>query len=57
MKVFVSGVLVYEGRTNHNAIGVNKVASVVVPVGKTYKIEMSGIDLQTDEQFQWVELR
>nr|DAK87063.1 MAG TPA: tail collar fiber protein [Caudoviricetes sp.] len=57
LKVFVSGVLVYEGRTNHNAIGVNKVASVVVPVGKTYKIEMSGIDLQTDEQFQWVELR
>nr|DAR64900.1 MAG TPA: tail collar fiber protein [Caudoviricetes sp.] len=57
LKVFVSGVLVYEGRTNHNAIGVNKVASVVVPVGKTYKVEMSGIDLQTDEQFQWVELR
>ena len=57
MKVFVSGVLVYEGRTNHNAIGVNKVASVIVPVGATYKVEMYGIDSQTDEQFQWVELR
>ena len=57
MKVFVSGVLVYEGRTNHNAIGVNKVASVIVPVGATYKVEMDGVDSQTDEQFQWVELR
>ena len=57
LKVFVSGVLVYEGRTNHNAIGVNKVASVIVPAGATYKVEMSGIDSQTDEQFQWVELR
>ena len=57
LKVFVSGVLVYEGRTNHNAIGVNKVASVIVPVGATYKVEMYGIDSQTDEQFQWVELR
>ncbi|WP_103602094.1 phage tail protein [Campylobacter concisus] len=57
LKVFVSGVLVYEGRTNHNAIGVNKVVSVIVPAGATYKVEMSGIDSQTDEQFQWVELR
>ena len=57
LKVFVSGVLVYEGRTNHNAIGVNKVASVIVPAGATYKVEMSGIDSQTDEQFQWIELR
>ena len=57
LKVFVSGVLVYEGRTNHNAIGVNKVASVIVPAGATYKVEMDGVDSQTDEQFQWVELR
>lgn len=57
LKVFISGVLVYEGQCNYNAIGVNKIASVIVPVGKTYKVEMNGIDLQTDEQFQWVELR
>ncbi len=57
LKVFVSGVLVYEGRSNYNAIGVNKIASVIVPAGKTYKVEMDGVDSQTDEQFQWVELR